>query len=490
MQNPGIYRSSLALLADMYQLTMAYGYWKLGRQDTCASFNLYFRNQPFAGGYTIAAGLADAITYLQNLRFTEDDVAYLKNVKGNDNEPIFSDSFLDYLRGLAFTCDVHAVPEGSVVFPHEPLLRVTGPMLQCQLVETALLNIINFQTLVATKSARICQSAKDDPVLEFGLRRAHGIDGGLSASRAAFIGGCAATSNLLAGKTFGIPVSGTHAHSWVMCFQNELESFESYAESMPGNCVFLVDTYDTIKGIENAIAVGKQLEKQGQKLVGIRLDSGDLAYLSIEARRMLDEAGFRETKIIASNDLDETIIDSLKQQGAQINVWGVGTRMVTSYDQPALGGVYKLSAFQNEQGEWEPKLKLSEQAIKISTPGLLQIRRFQDSDGFVADMIFNELQMPSSEPTMIDPLDPTRRRRMESTLQHQDLLQPVIKEGKPLVEPLPLSEIRTFAQSQLKSLHDGIKRLVHPHKYPVGLEHELYEMKTNLILEQRGFSKS
>ena len=366
---------------------------------------------------------------MEQLKFTDQDLTYIESLRGNDGNPIVSGKFLDYLGQLRFNCDVHAVQEGTAVFPHEPLLRVTGSILQCQLVETALLNIINYQTLVATKAARVCHSARGDSVLEFGLRRAHGIDGGISASRAAFIGGCTATSNLLAGKTYGIPVAGTHAHSWVMCFDSELESFQKYAEVMPGNCVFLVDTYDTINGIKNAIKVGEELRENGHQLAGIRLDSGDLAYFSIEARKMLDEAGFSDTAIVASNDLDESIVDSLKQQGATIAVWGVGTRLVTSYDQPALGGVYKLTAMQDANGSWVPKLKLSEQAVKISTPGVLQVRRFADSTGLVADMIYNELERGASPPTIIDPLDPTRRRRLDSKYESFDLLEPVMKNG-------------------------------------------------------------
>ena len=489
MNTFGIYRSSLALLTDMYQLTMAHGYWKLGRQDDRSAFNLFFRKDPFRGGYSIAAGLDDALSFLSSFKFTDEDIEYLGTLQGSDGSALFETAFLDYLGKLELKLDVHAVPEGTVVFPHQPILRVTGPILQCQLVETALLNLINYQTLVATKAARVCHSARGDEVLEFGLRRAHGVDGGISDSRAAYIGGCSATSNLLAGKVFGIPVRGTHAHSWVMCFDSEYEAFESYIECMPNNCVFLVDTYDTLKGVENAIQVGKKLREQGQDLQGIRLDSGDLAYLSIEARKMLDAAGFANTQIVASNDLDETIIDSLKSQGATIAVWGVGTRLVTAYDQPALGGVFKLSAIQDASGKWQPKMKLSEQAVKNSTPGLLQVRRFSDAEGFVADMVFNELQPPQAESIMIDPLDPTRRRRLESTLKSQDILELVMESGDRVDERQSLSSIKDYAQKQLGQFHDGIKRLVNPHKYPVGLEQGLYDLKTNLILQQRGFSE-
>ncbi len=339
--------SSLALLTDLYEITMAYGYWKERLFDREGAFHLTFRQSPFKSGYAIACGLSYVIEYLRDLRFSDDDLQYLRTLKGNDEQPLFEDAFLDFLKQLRFTIDLWAVPEGTVVFPNEPILRVTGPLLQCQLLESSLLNMINFQTLVATKSARVCQAARGRPVIEFGLRRAQGIDGGIAAARAAYIGGCVGTSNVLAGKLFHIPVMGTHAHSWVMSFDSELDAFRAYADAMPNNCVFLVDTYDSLQGTRNAAAVGKELAAKGHKLVGIRLDSGDLAYLSIEARKILDEAGFPDAAIVASNELDEHVINSLKDQGAQINVWGVGTRLVTAYDQPALGGVYKLSALRD-----------------------------------------------------------------------------------------------------------------------------------------------
>ncbi len=326
-------------------------------------------------------------------------MAYLATLSGNDGRPLFEAAFLDYLRGLRLAVDVDAVPEGTAVFPHEPLVRVRGPMLHCQLLETPLLTIVNFATLVATKAARVALAARGDPVLEFGLRRAQGIDGGLAASRAAYVGGCHATSNVLAGKRFGIPVRGTHAHSWVMSFDDELESFEAYAAAMPNNCVFLVDTYDTLEGVRHAAAVGQRLQAAGHKMVGIRLDSGDLAYLSIEARKILDAAGLADAAILASNDLDERLIESLKQQGATIAVWGVGTKLVTAYDQPALGGVYKLGAIQDDAGAWHHKLKLSEQTAKTSTPGVQQVRRFFHADGSAdGDAIFDELTGPPPAP--------------------------------------------------------------------------------------------
>jgi len=326
------------LLTDLYQLTMAYGYWKNQVHEREAVFHLFFRKNPFNSGFSVACGLADVIEYIDTFQFDQDELAYLATLKGNDGQPLFDAGFLDYLKHLQFTCDIDAIPEGTLVFPHEPLVRVRGPIIQCQILETALLNIVNFQTLIATKAARICHAAAPEPVLEFGLRRAQGIDGGMAASRAAHIGGCTATSNVLAGMRYGIPVKGTHAHSWVMSFDTEEEAFEAYADAMPNNCVFLVDTYDTLEGVRTAVRVGKRLREKGHELVGIRLDSGDLAYLSIEARKILDEGGFPKALVVASNDLDEHIITSIKQQGGKVGIWGVGTKLVTAYDQPAMGG--------------------------------------------------------------------------------------------------------------------------------------------------------
>ncbi|MGI9518021.1 MAG: nicotinate phosphoribosyltransferase [Pirellulaceae bacterium] len=480
---------SLALLTDMYQLTMAYGYWRLGRADQQATFHLYFRQLPFGGGYAIAAGLEPALEYLENLRFDDSDLGYLATLTGHDGQSLFEPDFLDYLSNMRFSCDVDAIREGSVVFPNQPILRVTGPILQCQLVETPLLNLVNFQTLIATRAARICEAAGDDAVLEFGLRRAHGTDGGLSASRAAYVGGCAATSNLLAGKRYGIPVRGTHAHSWVMCFDSELEAFRGYAEVMPNNCVLLVDTYDTMSGIRHAITVANELRAAGKRLLGVRLDSGDLAWLSKQARKMLDEAGFQDVTIAASNDLDETIIESLKQQGSEIETWGVGTRLVTAFDQPALGGVFKLSAIQGESGEWIPRVKLSEQTIKTSNPGQLGVRRYRRDGQAVADMIYDQLQGEPDD-TIVDPLDATRRRRLEDDLEVEELVHSVMTGGQRTAPAECLETIRDRAGTQLAEFHGGIRRRVNPHSYPVGLDKKLFDLKTRLILEARGFGDS
>ncbi|HEX9046501.1 MAG TPA: nicotinate phosphoribosyltransferase [Verrucomicrobiae bacterium] len=481
-----LYGCAGALLTDLYQLTMAYGYWKTGKADQEAVFELFFRKAPFQSGFTLAAGLAPAIEFLSAFCFTPEDTAFLGTLRGNDGQPLFEQAFLDYLQRLKFSCDVHAIPEGTVVFPQEPLLRVQGPILQCQLLETAMLNLLNFQSLVATKAARVCLATQGEPVLEFGLRRAQGIDGALAASRAAYIGGCAATSNVLAGKLFGIPVRGTHAHSWVMSFDDEREAFQAYAEAMPNNCIFLVDTYDTLEGVRCAVETGRWLRERGHEMAGIRLDSGDLAWLSVEARKILDEAGFPKAHIVASNDLDEQIIASLKDQGARINVWGVGTKLVTAYDQPALGGVYKLGAIRGKDGRWDYKLKLSEQTVKISNPGVHQVRRFRVGNEFIADGIYDLERGAPHDFTVVDPFDSTRRKSIPTGTAFEDLLAPIFQAGK-LVYPLPaLIDIRRRAEAQLGMFYSGVKRFIHPHQYPVGLELGLHELKTELILRARG----
>lgn len=477
---------SLSLLTDLYQLTMAYGYWKTGIHEKEAVFHLFFRKNPFNGGFAVACGLGAVVDFLEALKFDETDIEYLKTLKGNDHQPLFESDFLSYLAGLQFKCDVDAIVEGTIVFPHEPLLRIRGPLIQCQILETILLNLINFQTLIATKAARVCLAAQSEEVLEFGLRRAQGMDGALTASRAAYIGGCSATSNVLAGKLFGIPVRGTHAHSWVMAFDDELEAFKEYAKAMPNNCVFLVDTYDTLEGVKKAVQAGQWLRENGHEMMGIRLDSGDLAYLSIEARKILDQGGFPDAKIVASNDLDEHIIQSLKDQGAKIAVWGVGTKLVTAYDQPALGGVYKLSAIKDDQEAWNYKVKLSEQNIKVSNPGIQQVRRFFDQTEYTADVIFNEGTDMTQGCTMIDPKDMTRQKTIRKDAAYKDLLVPVFRAGKKVYESPSIHDIRTYAKNELTMVHAGIKRFVNPHEFPVGLEKSLFKLKTDLILKDRG----
>jgi nicotinate phosphoribosyltransferase len=485
-----LYRPSLALLTDLYELTMAYGYWKSATAEREAVFHLAFRHAPFHGGFTVHCGLAYVIDWLSHLRFAKDDLAYLRTLKGADAQSLFEPVFLDELRRLEFCCDVDAIPEGTIVFPHEPLVRVQGPILQAQLVESALLNFINFQTLIATKTARICLAARGEPVLEFGLRRAQGIDGALAAARAAYVGGCEATSNVLAGRWFGIPVRGTHAHSWVMSFGSELESFQAYARAMPNNCVFLIDTYDTLKGVRHAIEVGRWLRSQGHKLLGVRLDSGDLAYLSIEARKMLDDAGLHDTSIVASSDLNERLIASLKQQGATISVWGVGTHLVTAFDEPALGGVYKLAAIREPSGAWRRCVKLSEQAAKSSMPGILQVRRYERGGECVGDMIYDmELGCGDGDaPLIVDPHDDTRRKRISSDAQHEDLLVPIFRQGKLVYDQPDLPTVREHTRRQLERFSASIKRFDNPHEYPAGLEPRLHDLRKKLILEARGYS--
>lgn len=476
--------SSPALLTDLYQLTMAYGYWKVGLADHQAVFHLFFRKNPFRGGYAIAAGLQQAVELIERWRFSDDDVAYLLSLTGNDGEPLFEIDFLRYLQQTPFACDVDAIPEGTVVFPHEPLLRIRGPLMQCQLLETALLTILNFQTLIATKSSRICRAAGDSAVLEFGLRRAQGIDGGLSASRAAYIGGCAATSNVLAGRMFGIPVKGTHAHSWVMAFDSERQAFEKYAAAMPNNCIFLVDTYDTIEGVRTAAEVGRALRQQGHEMVGVRLDSGDLAELSIAARKILDEAGFPNAAVVASDSLDEYRITDLNARGARIAIWGVGTNLSTAKDQPALGGVYKLAAIAAPGEPWAYRIKLSENPIKVSNPGQQQVRRFTHADGsFAGDLIYDPDTDPGEMPTAISVTDGSTPYPLAGGAE--DLLQPVFRAGKRVAELPDIHAARSRAQAQLARLPEGVSALQEPAHYPVGLSERMDALKRALLAAAR-----
>lgn len=464
---------------------MAYGYWKKGLHERRSVFHLFFRKPPFKGGFTIAAGLEQAVEYIRDFQFTESDLLYLGSLKGPTGTPIFEKAFLDYLGQLRLHCDVDGVPEGTVMFPYEPLLRVEGSLLQCQLLESPLLNLINFPTLIATKAARIKLAAGDDTLLEFGMRRAQGVDGALTASRAAYVGGCDATSNVLAGMKYGIPVRGTHAHSWVMAFEDEEESFRAYAECLPDNVVFLVDTYHSIEGVKKALNVAQELKKSGKIFQGIRLDSGDLAYLSIQARQMMDEAGFSEARIYASNELDETVISELKRQGAKIDAWGVGTNLVTAKDQPALDGVYKLSALQDRSGKWQNKLKLSEQMLKISNPGVQQVRRYSRHGEFVGDVIYDQREKINGDCRVMDLVDATKEWIFKGDTKAEDLLQPLFKNGV-LEYHLPsLTQIRERVKGQLSQFPAGIKRFLNPHLYPVGMEEKLYKEKVRLVREIR-----
>lgn len=484
-----LYKSSLILLTDFYQLTMAYGYWKAGIHERETVFYHNFRQAPFNGRYTICAGLGTLIDYLLNFQFTKDDIDYLAGLTDTQGKVLFPTDFLNYLQRLRFACDIDAIEEGTVVFPQEPLVRVKGPLLQCQLLESILLNIINFQSLIATSAARLLQASRGEPIFEFGLRRAQGFDGALMASRAAYIGGCSATSNVLAGKLLGIPLRGTHAHSWVLCFENELAAFRAYAQTFPDRCIFLVDTYNTIKGVKNAIKIAEELKPEGFKLAGIRLDSGDLAYLSQQARKLLDAAGYHDALIVGSNDLNPLVITSLKEQGASINVWGVGTHLITAYEQPALEGVYKLSAIKSAQGAWENKVKLSEQTIKISTPGILSVRRYYADkvDGSaMADAIYEErLGISEDNITIIDPIDPTKRRSISAAAPHRDLLTPIFRRGKLVYKVPSLKSSQEKTHQELQQFHESIRRLLNPHTYPVGLEEKLYHLKLQLILKAK-----
>jgi nicotinate phosphoribosyltransferase len=478
-----VYGGSLALLTDLYQLSMACGYWKTGAAEREAAFHLTFRRPPFAGGYAIAAGIGPALAYLRRLRFTEDDLAYLATIPDATGAPLFPAELLAYLGAMRFSCTVDAVPEGSLVFAHEPIIRITGPILQAQLVETALLTMVNFQTLIATKASRIVAAAKGAPVLEFGLRRAQGIDGGLAAARAAYIGGAAATSNVLAGKLFGIPVKGTHAHSWVMFHGDELASFRAYADALPGNCTFLVDTYDTLDGVRNAIVVGKELRARGHELQGIRLDSGDLAHLSIEARKLLDDAGFPKARIVASNDLDEYLIGSLQEQGARVDTWGVGTKLVTAFDQPALGGVYKLGAVR-EGGAWRDVIKLSEQPIKISNPGILQVRRLRRAGELAGDVIYDR-ESGCAGPTIYPIENPAEAPYTPPHDSGEDLLVTYLDRGQLVRNPDTLAVSRDRAARDLASLSPRTRRFMNPQPYPVGLDKTVFANKQALIAKAR-----
>lgn len=465
------------LLTDLYQFTMGYGYWKLGMHNYEATFHLLFRTNPFRGNYALSCGLGSIVDFVNNWRFEADDIAYLATLKNAHHEPLFSKDYLDYLQSMRFSCDIDAVPEGTVVFPHEPMLRIQGPLLQCQLLESPLLNLLNFQTLVATKASRVCHAAQGDSVIEFGMRRAQGLDGALSASRAAYIGGCEGTSNTLAGKLFDIPVRGTHAHSWVTAFASELEAFEAYASTMPHNAILLVDTYNTIEGVKNAITIGKKLRAQGADLLGIRLDSGDMAQLSISARALLDEAGFTNTTILSSNALDEYVITDLKNRGAKISSWGVGTNLVTAYDQPALDGVYKLSSLRDNEGKWCYKLKLSEEEIKVSNPGRHQVRRFFCEGNYIADIIYDlDLGISDTPEAMLLNAD-MKNLRLDDVDAFVDLLQPIFRRGKLVQAPPSIHDLRKNAMRATSEFH----QMHGEQSYSVGLEKNLYDLKLEMI---------
>lgn len=453
-----------ALLTDFYQLTMAYGYWRLGMAERRAVFHLFYRRNPFQGNYVIHCGLETVIEYLRDWHFSSEELAYLEHLADVQGNRLFSGDFLEYLSQLRFSCDVEAIIEGQIVFAQEPMIRVSGPLLQCQLIETALVNLTSFASLAATKASRICAAAQYDPVLEFGLRRAQGPDGGMTASRSAYIGGCQSVSNTNAAMKWQIPVSGTMAHSWVMAFPEEISAFENFAAVMSENTVLLVDTYDTVAGVKNAIHVGKKLRAQGRELAGIRLDSGDLAELSRKARELLNAEGFSGVKIIASGDLDEHLILKLKQQQAPIDIWGVGTRMTTAWDQPALDAAYKLTAICDEQGLWQYKIKRSDQPSKTTNPGIQQVRRFFAGKRWLKDFIYDiELGHPEL-PTECD--------------HYQDLLQPVFREGRQVYPSPPVKSIRDFCQHQLREFNASDVA-----EFSVNMEPRLQTLKNQLLLQ-------
>ncbi|MGI6536465.1 MAG: nicotinate phosphoribosyltransferase [Eggerthellaceae bacterium] len=476
------------LLTDLYQLTMAQGYWACGKVDERACFHMTFRESPFKGGFAVACGMDQLAELIEDFSFTDEDIEYLASIPAPAGGKMFDPGFLEYLRTMKLDLDIDAVHEGTIVFPQDPVVRVMGPILQCQIIETPLLNIVNFETLIATKAARVCLAA-ESPVAEFGLRRAQGPAGGLYASRAAVIGGCSSTSNVLAGQRFGIPVSGTHAHAWVMSFDDELTAFREYARIMPNNCVLLVDTYDVEKGIDNAITVGLEMKERGQHLMGIRIDSGDLAWLAKMARRKLDDAGLTDTGIVLSNDLDENTIRSIRQQGAQVMSWGVGTKLATAYDQPTLGGVYKLSAVKDKGSDtWRDCLKITAQSVKLTTPGVLDIRRYFHGNGKIAgDMVYDVNTGINADEIIVDPADSLRRKNLGGK-RFETLLKPLAKHGQVCLEP----EYRdTMAAQQrtkdgLETLDESQKRILNPHTYPVGLERNLYERRAALVESKLG----
>ncbi len=476
-------RQNLTLLTDLYELTMMQGYFKNKDQNEIVIFDAFYRNNPCDGGYAISAGLEQIIDYIKNLRFEEEDITYLRSLG------IFEEDFLAYLADFKFSGDIYAIPEGTIMFPREPMIKVIAPIMEAQLVETAILNIMNHQSLIATKASRICYAAKGDGIMEFGLRRAQGPDAGTYGARAAVIGGCVGTSNVLCGQLFDVPVKGTHAHSWIMSFPDEYTAFKTYANMYPSSCILLADTYDTLKsGVPNAIRVFKEMREAGIPLTnyGIRLDSGDLAYLSKKARKMFDEAGFPDAVIAASNDLDEFLIDSLKTQGAKITSWGVGTHLITSKDCPSFGGVYKLAAIRDKDGNFIPKIKLSENTEKVTNPGNKTIYRIyeKESGKIKADLIcLSEEHFDEKDPLLLfDPLEPWKKTHLEGgTYTLRELLVPVFLQGKCVYTSPKTMEIRDYCQKELDTLWEETRRLVNPHEVYVDLSQKLYDMKIELL---------
>ena len=476
-------RQNLTLLTDLYELTMMQGYFKNKDQNEIVIFDAFYRSNPCDGGYAISAGLEQVINYIKNLRFEEEDITYLRSLD------IFEEDFLAYLADFKFSGDIYAIPEGTVMFPREPMIKVIAPIMEAQLVETAILNIINHQSLIATKASRICYAAKGDGIMEFGLRRAQGPDAGTYGARAAVIGGCIGTSNVLCGQLFDVPVKGTHAHSWIMSFPDEYTAFKTYAKMYPSACILLADTYDTLKsGVPNAIRVFTEMREAGIPLTnyGIRLDSGDLAYLSKKARKMFDEAGFPDAVIAASNDLDEFLIDSLKTQGAKITSWGVGTHLITSKDCPSFGGVYKLAAIRDKNGNFIPKIKLSENTEKVTNPGNKTIYRIyeKESGKIKADLIcLTDEHFDENEPLLLfDPLEPWKKTHLDGgSYTLRELLVPVFLNGECVYTSPKTMEIREYCQKELDTLWEETRRLVNPHEVYVDLSQKLYDIKIDLL---------
>lgn len=474
---------NLTLLTDLYELTMMQGYFENEDVNQTVIFDMFYRNNPEGNGYAICAGLEQLIDYVKNLHFTEDEIDYLKSLG------IFKPAFLAYLRDFRFTGDIYAIPEGTVIFPREPLVKVIAPIMQAQLIETALLNIINHQSLIATKTARIVRAAQGDGVMEFGCRRAQGPDAAIYGARAAIIAGCVGTSNVLCGQMFHVPVSGTHAHSWIMSFPDELSAFRAYAKLYPDACILLIDTYDTLdSGLPHAIQVFKELREQGihPKRYGIRMDSGDLAYLSKKVKAALDAEGFTDAIISASNDLDEGLIGSLKAQGATINSWGVGTNLITSKDCPAFGGVYKLAAIWNEpEQRFEPKIKISENAEKITNPGDKKIYRIYDAQGMiVADLIaLADEEFSSKDPLLLfDPIETWKKTLLPGgSYTMRELLVPVFRKGDCVYESPSVKEIQNICRRELNTLWEESKRFEYPHQTYVDLSRKLWNLKNNLL---------
>lgn len=476
--------TNLTLLTDLYELTMMQGYYKSGNKEIVV-FDAFYRENPCGGGYAISCGLDQVIEYIKNLQFSTDDIRYLRSLN------IFDEDFLEYLSVFRFSGTIYAIPEGTVIFPREPIVKVVAPIMEAQLVETAILNIINHQSLIATKASRVCYAAQNDGVMEFGLRRAQGPDAGILGARAAVIGGCNGTSNVLAGQYFNIPVKGTHAHSWIMSFPDEYTAFKTYAQMYPNACILLIDTYDTLKsGLPNAIRVFKEMKESGVEMgyFGIRMDSGDLAYLSKKVRKMLDEAGFPEAVISASNDLDEYLIETLKSQGATITSWGVGTSMITSRDCPAFGGVYKLAAIKDDNGTFIPKIKLSENTEKVTNPGNKDIYRIYDNEtGKIrADLIClsDETFDENEDMVLFDPNETWKRTRIKGGTYHmRKLLEKIFDEGKCVYTSPNVMEIQRICTEEKNTLWEENKRFVNPAKVYVDLSDKLYELKQKVFNE-------